>query len=225
MKKKTIAGIIATTMVLSLAGCSSSASSSTTDESIEISASEENPEEEPIEAELDEDADSKAPAYESIDNSDLQDDQFRYDGKVVSILDDVNTLVETINDSNPEEYEGQTFYYTEDKAIYLETLDKDGSELPICLTINDYGIATNHNISIGSFRDDVIAAYGEPNVEPSAVYGPDGNELSKEEVIELCGEELIYDLGDITITFIVTDGFVSSITYTHNANHDKFSWS
>ena len=147
------------------------------------------------------------------------------DGKVVSILDDVNTLVETINDSNPEKYEGQTFYYTEDRALYLETLDKDGSELPICLTINDYGIATNHNISIGSFRDDVIAAYGEPNVEPNAVFGPDGNQLSKEEVIEQCGEELIYNLGDITITFLVTDGFVSSITYTHNANHDKFSWS
>lgn len=118
MKKKTIAGIIAATMVLSLVGCSGSASNSTTDESVENSASEETLEEGPVEADIDDDSDSDVSDSEYVvDNSDLQDDQFRYDGKVFSVM------------------------------------------------------------------------------------------------------------GDVTISFIVTDGLVAFISYTNNANHDQFSWS
>lgn len=228
MKKKTIASIIVTTMILSLVGCSGSASSSANDASTEISSQEENIEEGPAEADIEEESEEESdePSSEPVvDNSDLQDDQFRYDGKVFSVMDDVNAFAEIIDDSKTENYEEQTFYHTEDGLVSLETLEKDETELPIIIIITGGGVATNRNISVGSFRDDVIAAYGEPNVEPTKVYGPDNKELSREEVIERYGEELIYDLGDITITFIVTDGLVSSISYTNNANHDQFSWS
>ncbi len=232
MKKKTIASIIATTMILSLVGCSGSASSSANAASTEISSQEENIEEGPAEADIEEESNEESDESSDetssepvVDNSDLQDDQFRYDGKVFSVMDDVNAFAEIIDDSKTENYEEQTFYHTEDGLVSLETLEKDGTELPIIIIITGEGIATNRNISVGSFIDEVKAAYGEPNVEPTKVYGPDNKELSREEVIELYGEELIYDLGDITITFIVTDGLVSSISYTNNANHDQFSWS
>ena len=226
MKKKTIAGIIAATMVFSLVGCSGSTSSSTNDANTENTASEETLEEGPVEADIDDGSDSDASDSEYVvDNSDLQDDQFRYDGKVFSVMDDVNAFADIIDDSQTENYEGQAFYYTEDRLVSLETLDKDGNELPIIITITGGGVATNRNISVGSFIDEVKEAYGEPNVEPAKVYGPDGKELSHEEVVELYGDELIYDLGDVTISFIVTDGLVASISYTNNANHDQFSWS
>ena len=222
--KKAIALLMTSAIVLSLVGCAGSTSEAA-EASSEIPFTEEISDE-PVEAASIENRDSEASASESaIDNSLLQEDQFQYNGKIISVMDDLNALLEVFDYSKPETYDIQSFYISKDKSLTLETLKKDNIEHPLSISFNQPGIYTKRNICVGSSRDEVIKAYGEPNVEPPVATGPDGKELTKEEMIAQFGEQLGYNLGDYTITFLTQGGSVSEVYYTNNVTHDKFSWS
>ena len=224
--KKAIVLLMASAIVLSLVGCAGSTSEAA-EASSEIPLAEAISDE-PVEAASIENSDSEAAdSASAIDNSALQDDQFQYNGKIISVMDDLNALINAFDYSKPETYDIQSFYTSKDHSVTLETLKKDEIEYPFSITINYSGIYTKRNINVGSSRDEVIKAYGEPNVAQPLATGPDGKELTKEEMIAQFGEELIYDLGDYTISFCTnpSDGSVSSISYMNDDSHDKFSWS
>ena len=228
MKRKTTIAILTTSvMMLSLMGCGT-----TTSEVIEGSS------EIPLTEALSEGSamTSSIGTAEEESNKDLDtatislsDDQIQYNGNVISVMDDLNALLNKLNYPSPVTYgddDFQSFYTSKDGLITMETLKKDQFECPIDIIIDNPEINTSHDIHVGCTRDEVIAAYGEPNTEPNQVFGSDGKEITKEDRLEQFGEEdLIYDLGDYRITFFMKDGSVSRIVYINDINHDKFSWS
>ena len=160
-------------------------------------------------------------------SGDLEDYQFMYNGNAISAMDDFETLNKALGEYDPKHSDGEFYTYGDEKKrnfdIYV--LEKDGVKLPITLTIETDAVTTSRNIKVGSTKEEVIAAYGDPNVEPPKAYGPDGKELTGDAYIEMFGENLIYKLGDCQIDFVLEGGKVTKITYQNNINHDKFSWS
>ena len=176
-------------------------------------------------ADTDEDASSSDASVEVPDN--LEDFQFVYNGSVISAMDDFETLDKALGGYDQGRSAAESYEYGDGtkRNIRVYVLEKDGSKLPITLTIEGDMVATSRKIKVGSTKEEVLAAYGDPNVEPPKAYGPDGKELTRDAYIEMFGENLIYNLGDCQINFYVEEGKVSSIVYQNNKNHDKFSWS
>ena len=157
----------------------------------------------------------------------LKDAEFTYNGNVISAMDDFETLDKALGGYDPaRSVEGFYAYGKEEKKDFdLQVLEKDGIELPIFIVTEKDVITTSRNIKVGSTKDEVMEAYGEPNIEHPKAYGPDGKELTEDKFNEIFGESLIYDFGDCQITFGIREGKVACITYQNNINHDKFSWS
>ena len=162
-------------------------------------------------------------------SGDLEDYQFTYNGNVISAMDELEALDKALGGRDPKHSDGEFYAYGDDKkrdfSIYVLKDKDNGKDLPITLTIETDAVITSRDIKVGSSKDEVLAAYGDPNVEPPKAYGPDGKELTGDAYIEMFGENLIYKLGDCQITFVLESGNVTKITYQNNINHDKFSWS
>ena len=173
--------------------------------------------------------DAVAQADASTENAgNLEDSQFEYNGNVISILDDnFEAMDKALGGYDPKHSDLGSYSYGDDKEayFYFDALDYNGSPLPVSITIMKDIVTTSRGIKVGSSRDEVISAYGNPNVEPPKGYGPDGKELTGDAYNEIFGEPLIYDMGDYRVTFSVENGNVNSITYQNDVNHDKFSWS
>ena len=129
--KKAIVLLMASAIVLSLVGCAGSTSEAA-EASSEIPLAEAISDE-PVEAASIENSDSEASdSASAIDNSALQDDQFQYNGKIISVMDDLNALINAFDYSKPEPYDIQSFYTSKDHSVTLETLKKD--EIEYCKT-------------------------------------------------------------------------------------------
>ena len=96
----------------------------------------------------------------------LPDDSFLYKGNVISVLNDVKTTLDALGTKDSEQtslYANESLYSFDSHAIELETYKVDGEELPKCIYVIASGILTPKNICVGCSKDEVIAAYGEPN--------------------------------------------------------------
>lgn len=99
----------------------------------------------------------------------LADDQFEFNGKTVSVLDDVPYIFEVLGtpykkEAFPEPHQDRVDYYygSDDKYVALNTGNIDGKDCPFYIIICDNNIKTSKGIGLGSTEDEVRAAYGEP---------------------------------------------------------------
>ena len=93
-------------------------------------------------------------------------------------------------------YQGMDYTYTYDHLIVRSyTNDVEDETSMVCgIEFRDDTVFTNEGISIGASRDDVIATYGEADTDSEG--------------------GLIYDNGEISLTFFLEDGVVVGISYT-----------
>ena len=82
-------------------------------------------------------------------------------------------------------------------SVIIRTYPKDGKDYVLSVELKDDTVTTREGVYIGQTRDDVTAAYGDPGEETAAA--------------------LRYVDGDCTLTFLLTDGKVTDITYTSDA--------
>lgn len=162
--------------------------------------------------------------------SDGKDYQFTYNGNVISINDDFETVNKALGGYSPSDsniQNLQSYYaYGKNEAVGMICRNDFGPETPITISTRVAGMTTSRNISVGSSKDELIAAYGSPNGKHSQVYdGATGKELTEEEYVAYYGDSFVYDMGDIQISFSVSNGKVASIEIKNNANYKKFQWS
>ena len=153
-------------------------------------------------------------ASSSDSSVDLSDDQFVYNGKTISVLDDAAKLMDTLGTP----YEKEPFssqpdridyrYGSEDKLVELNIAVIDGKDYPFSITIRDSNVKTAKGIGVGSKKDDVIAAYGEPtkSFDEGAFF-------------------MVYDLGKTELTFTFFDGDeVGSFDYINTDTRSKYTY-
>lgn len=162
--------------------------------------------------------------------SDGKDYQFTYNGTVVSIKDDFETVNKALGGYSPSDsniQNLQSYYaYGKNEAVGMICRNDFGPETPITISTRVAGMTTSRNISVGSSKEELIAAYGTPNGKHSQVYdGATGKELTEEEYVAYFGDSFVYELGDVRISFSVENGKVASIEYQNNVNYKKFQWS
>ena len=190
MKIKSVLAIISVSMMMcGLCGCGKEATESVAE--IEIEAGEAASEESTTETEPTEDDDTKeASAETSVELSSLTDDSFVYNGKKISILDDVETSLATLgepseksSESGPMKYyDYGTFNDKEQEGISYMTFIENGKEKPAQIDITVEGAKTSKGLGVGSTKDEVISTYGEPDDTMiggfALLYNFDGYELS-----------------------------------------------
>jgi len=153
-------------------------------------------------------------ASSSDSSVDLSDDQFVYNGKTISVLDDAAKLMDTLGTP----YEKEPFpsqpdridysYGSEDKLVLLNIAVIDGKDYPFSIDIRDSNVKTAKGIGVGSKKDDVIAAYGEPT--------------ESFEEVAFC---IVYDLGKTELTFTFFDGDeVGSFSYINVDTRSKYTY-
>ncbi|RKM58230.1 hypothetical protein D6853_01445 [Butyrivibrio sp. X503] len=195
MKAKNVLAIMtASVMMCGLWGCGSGTSdTSATELSVEavIDASEsdadnaDNADKTDAADSADSEVTEGAATETSVDLSSMTDDAFAYNGKKISILDDVATTLAALGE--PEQKNsgaGDMNYYdygthtdTVDEGILFVTYTDNGKESAAQIDFNIQGPETAKGISVGDSKDDVIAAYGEPKEDsgkPILTYEYDG---------------------------------------------------
>lgn len=140
----------------------------------------------------------------------LSDDAFDLNGKTVSILDDTKGILEAVRASYTDisDTDKDITYYDfctdgGDSLIHITSFKSEGKESPIELVVQTPGIKTSRGIEIGSSKEDVIAAYGQPEAG-------DSKDLLK------------YSFDGFSIQFTTFDDCVKYIYYYNTATHDKF---
>ena len=200
MKTKNVLAIItASAMMCSLCGCGSTASDAavaelsveTVGSTSELTVGNAGDADSAAKTDAADSADSEAKdaaTETSVDLSSLTDDAFVYNGKKVSVLDDVETTLATLGEPvKMNEGAGGITYYdygtrteTVDEGITLVTFEDNGKEVLGQIDINIEGPQTAKGVSTGSSKDDVIAAYGEASEETKDIlkYKFDDYEIS-----------------------------------------------
>ena len=90
--------------------------------------------------------------------------------------------------------EDTVYYYN---GFQLSTNNETGVEKIFSVYLEDDSVATEEGISIGMTPEQVTAAYGEASSDSAT------------------GTSLIYSKGDMTLTFTLENGVVSSILYSN----------
>ncbi|NLA85406.1 MAG: hypothetical protein GX854_13060 [Clostridiales bacterium] len=132
-------------------------------------------------------------------NADSQNFAFEYNGVEITINTDVAPIIEKLGE--PIDYfeaescafKGldKTYYYS---GFLLTTYPKDEkTDYVSVIYFNDDSVSTKEGIYIGSSEEDVVKAYGENYTGGEGFY--------------------TYRSGDSTLTFLIEDGEVVSITY------------
>ncbi|RKM55597.1 hypothetical protein D6853_08560 [Butyrivibrio sp. X503] len=212
--RKTVAILMASAMMLTLMGCGSSEEVTTVGEDLGETGAEISVDVKAPEAE----AESIADASTDTTSASTSDDSFSYKEKEISILDDVQTVIDTLgtpddtyegsDDDNPNFAEKRYYYHL--ACIDVSTFVIDGKENLLSISIKTPEISTPKGIKIESSKDDVIAAYGEPTKE---------SESGNYKYIE-------YEFDNYKIIFPLSEkGNVSGITYQNSATHDMVPWS
>ncbi|RKM55595.1 hypothetical protein D6853_08550 [Butyrivibrio sp. X503] len=177
-KRKTAALLMASIMMLTMMGCGTASSESspetgagpTTDIDAGVSTGLADMPSVGISADLAADIEASSVSAISTDEpaayASLPDDSFLYKGNVISVLNDVKTTIDALGKKDSEKtslYTNENLYSFDSHAIEFETYKVDGEELPKCIYVIASGILTPKNICVGCSKDEVIAAYGEPN--------------------------------------------------------------
>ena len=104
-----------------------------------------------------------APAEASIDMSSLTDDEFVYNGHAISILNTMDSLFEAMGKPETETHEAGINVYSYNKySVYINSMDENGADCPYSIIISDKNAMTARGIKVGSSKEDIINAYGEP---------------------------------------------------------------
>lgn len=199
MKNRIITFLLASTMIISLVGCGDAASA---------------PANEPAATETSSETDVAETGTETTDtasttvetkSADASDASFEYNGKTVSVLDDLETV--KANLGTPTEEQSSPFSDNSDDKLYVFGSDPDTIDLTTLdgkvqsITVYDYKIKTTKGIGIGSSEEEVLTAYGNSGEKTEA----DGE------------TDILYELGKYSIDFFFhRNGKVISIIYTNN---------
>lgn len=217
-KSSTLPILLAASIMLSLMGCSAPSSDASEAEG-ELQLSEVAPEEtgeageteETTSAEGEETTDSSA----SESGDAITETTVTVNGKAVSVLNDAEkTLADLGTPSDKDiEFWGETMpVYKFDSGVSLSTYVKDGKEYAYCMDIRKEGINTARNIGIGSTKEEMIAAYGEP-FEDMEEYERDGNK----------GKINWYEFDSYSVAFGIENGKVGYYYFTDKANNETFN--
>ena len=214
-KNTIISVLLVTSTILSLMGCSAPSSNASEAEG-ELQLSEVAPEktgetEETTSAESEETTDSSA----SESGDAIAETTVTVNGKAVSVLNDAEKTLADLGspaDKNIE-FWGETMpVYKFDSGVSLSTYVKDGKEYAYCMDIRKEGINTARNIGVGSTKEEMIAAYGEP-FEDKEEYERDGNK----------GKINWYEFDSYSVAFGIENGKVGYYYFTDKANNETFS--
>ncbi len=194
MKNRIITFLLASTMIISLVGCGDAASAPANEPAAtETSSETEN-----------ETADETSTTVETK-SADASDASFEYNGKTVSVLDDLETV--KANLGTPTEEQPSPFSDNSDDKLYVFGSDPDTIDLATLdgkvqsISVYDYKIKTTKGIGIGSSEEEVLTAYGNSGEKTEA----DGE------------TDILYELGKYSIDFYFhRNGKVISIIYTNN---------
>ncbi len=217
-KSSTLPILLAASTILSLMGCSAPSSDASEAEG-ELQLSEVAPEEtgeageteETTSAEGEETTDSSA----SESGDAITETTVTVNGKAVSVLNDAEkTLADLGTPSDKDiEFWGETMpVYKFDSGVSLSTYVKDGKEYAYCMDIRKEGINTARNIGVGSTKEEMIAAYGEP-FEDKEEYERDGNK----------GKINWYEFDSYSVSFGIENGKVGYYYFTDKANNETFN--
>ena len=188
-KKQALAILIASSMALSIVGCSGSATSAS-EGSSEIEVTEEE-KMETAKAEMiasdnassiassvedaatiasSEDQVSAAASTSSDKSADttpvkLADHEIMYNGKAISVFNDSSKTLADLGsyDKKITDLPNEVFYTYEASGIEFSTYLCDGKELPLGIDVDKKGVTTSRNIGIGDTKDKIVSAYGNPS--------------------------------------------------------------
>lgn len=205
MKKKTVALLITSAVIFSLAGCAgaSTETASVNETAIESSSEEGASAEETSSVEANEDV-----------STDVEDDSFTYNGETISILNDASVTLSKLGTYDPTSSTGDDYkdYVYNNGAIEFSTNKIDGIEAPVFLYINTPDIKTARGVGVGSTQKEIIDAYGDPD--------------DKKDDGEMHTTEYHFDTYTITFRFSSIDKEkVDMVMYTHNYYHSKTAFS
>lgn len=194
MKNRIITFLLASTMIISLVGCGDAASAPANEPAAtETSSETEN-----------ETADETSTTVETK-SADASDASFEYNGKTVSVLDDLETV--KANLGTPTEEQPSPFSDNSGDKLYVFGSDPDTIDLATLdgkvqsITVYDYKIKTTKGIGIGSSEEEVLTAYGNSGEKTEA----DGE------------TDILYELGKYSIDFFFDrNSKVITIIYTNN---------
>lgn len=194
MKNRIITFLLASTMIISLVGCGDAASAPANEPAAtETSSETEN-----------ETADETSTTVETK-SADASDASFEYNGKTVSVLDDLETV--KANLGTPTEEQPSPFSDNSGDKLYVFGSDPDTIDLATLdgkvqsISVYDYKIKTTKGIGIGSSEEEVLTAYGNSGEKTEA----DGE------------TDILYELGKYSIDFFFDrNSKVISIIYENN---------
>ena len=194
MKNRIITFLLASTMIISLVGCGDAASAPANEPAAtETSSETEN-----------ETADETSTTVETK-SADASDASFEYNGKTVSVLDDLETV--KANLGTPTEEQPSPFSDNSGDKLYVFGSDPDTIDLATLdgkvqsITVYDYKIKTTKGIGIGSSEEEVLTAYGNSGEKTEA----DGE------------TDILYELGKYSIDFFFDrNSKVITIIYANN---------
>ena len=194
MKNRIITFLLASTMIISLVGCGDAASAPANEPAAtETSSETEN-----------ETADETSTTVETK-SADASDASFEYNGKTVSVLDDLETV--KANLGTPTEEQPSPFSDNSSDKLYVFGSDPDTIDLATLdgkvqsISVYDYKIKTTKGIGIGSTEEEVLTAYGNSGEKTEA----DGE------------TDILYELGKYSIDFYFDrNSKVITIIYENN---------
>lgn len=194
MKNRIITFLLASTMIISLIGCGDAASAPANEPAAtETSSETEN-----------ETADETSTTVETK-SADASDASFEYNGKTVSVLDDLETV--KANLGTPTEEQPSPFSDNSGDKLYVFGSDPDTIDLATLdgkvqsITVYDYKIKTTKGIGIGSSEEEVLTAYGNSGEKTEADSETD----------------ILYELGKYSIDFFFDrNSKVITIIYANN---------
>ena len=215
MRKMTaIPFLVATVMMFSVSGCGSVSENGTSEDvdvedvSGDASTSETNTDE----SSSDENSTEVAGTDDSYANSqEITDDSFECEGKKISVLDDVDNVL-----ANLGEYEvinklddGYCTYQNYNEAvgmIEVETMEFDGKPQVLSIFSSRKDVKTSKGIGLGNTREELIAAYGEPNSKSDDNF-----------------HDYVYEYDGYSITFSFgLEESIQHILYTNTPNYARY---
>ncbi len=216
MKKRILALTFASAMVLSIVGCGSTSSEAGKTDLFETAETTEVTEDKPAlesedtvktddlgaESNIETDEISQKETADPEVNSDLEPNSFMYDGKIISILGDLQTTLDDLGADKKADGDvtGEHIYTNGKDDIEVVAREVEGKEELAQIIIHDKSVKTSRGIAVGDTEDDIHDKYGDPN-----------------DVIPVDSLILNYNFDGCSIMFTIDGTEISSIAYMKKA--------